>query len=78
VLDVDDGDPVPEALQRGPVTNVARTYGRWYEAISTGTEVAPSFATAFEMHELLDAISRSSESGTRVTVGAPRNAEGAF
>jgi predicted dehydrogenase len=74
VLDLDEGDPVPEALKRGPVTNVARTYGRWHEAISTGAEVAPSFATAVEMHELLDAIARSSESGARVTVGTPRAA----
>ena len=68
VLSVEDREPVPEELQRGPTANVARLYQRLAASINGDASVEPDFDTAVSLHRLLAAIERSSASGQRTTV----------
>ena len=68
VLPVEDREPVPEELQRGPTANVARLYQRLADSINDGASVEPSFDTAVSLHRLLAAIERASTSGQRARV----------
>ena len=70
-LPVEDREPVPEDLQRGPTANVARLFQRLATSIEAGAgaaSVEPDFDTAVSLHRLLAAIEASSASGTRATV----------
>ena len=67
-LQVEDREPVPDAIGRGPAANVARVYQRLAASIRGEGEAEPNFDTAVSLHRVLDAIQRSSAKGTRVTV----------
>jgi predicted dehydrogenase len=69
VLPVEDREPVPEELQRGPTANVARLFQRLATSIEGGASAEPDFTTAVSLHRLLAAIERASETGARSTVG---------
>lgn len=56
----------PENLMIG---NVARLYGRMAADLRTGSNTAPTFDDAVEVHKIIDAIERSAETGKRVKVG---------
>jgi predicted dehydrogenase len=68
VLPVEDREPVPEELQRGPTGNVARLFQRLATAIEDGAANEPDFTTAVSLHRLLAAIEQSSASGRRAKV----------
>lgn len=59
----------PEELIPG---NVARNYARMAQDIRTGSATASSFDDAVSLQRLIDAIERSADSGSRVTL-APSN-----
>ena len=68
--------PVPERLSRvsaatppGEPLNVGQMYALFAEAIRSGQNRQPTFATAVELHHLIDAISEASATGREVTVG---------
>ncbi len=67
-LPVEDREPVPQAIQRGPTENVGRVYQRLATSIRGEGEAEPSFDTALSLHRVLDAMQRSSATGARVTV----------
>lgn len=48
-------------LPEGPANNVGKNYGYMLEAIVNKTEFHPNFEDAFEIHNLLDIIQRSSD-----------------
>ena len=56
----------PPALPSGPASNIARAYARLAEAIADGKRFEPGFEHALELHELLDALERSSDKGRTV------------
>ncbi len=58
----------PDDVPKGSPFNVAQMYGRLAEAIRTGRGASPDFDAAVRLHELLDAIQRSSDEGVRVTL----------
>jgi predicted dehydrogenase len=68
VLPVEDREPVPEDLQRGPTANVARLFQRLTASIEAGATVEPDFDTAVSLHRLLAAIEHSSTTGARAPV----------
>lgn len=53
----------PLATESG---NVARVYARMASDLRNGTNTAPSFADAVNIHRVIDAIERAAESGERV------------
>ena len=53
------------------VGNVARMYARMAADLATGTQTAPSFDDAVELHRLIAAIEAAAESGARVWPKAP-------
>ncbi|MFC5181688.1 Gfo/Idh/MocA family protein [Actinomadura harenae] len=57
----DDLDTLPPSLKGTEGANVAALY----QAIADSPATAPTFEEALELHRLLDAIRRSSETGTR-------------
>jgi predicted dehydrogenase len=59
---------VPEGTPPGPPRNVAHAYVRMADAFATGEPFDPDFDLAVRRHRLLDAIQRSSETGTAVRV----------
>lgn len=65
---IEDDAPPPESIRHLPAGNVARLYRQLGAAIREGAPVHPDFDTAVNLHGLLDAITRSSEEGVRVTV----------
>ena len=68
-LPVENQELVPDAIQRGPAANVGRVYQRLAASIrGEGGGAEPNFGTAVSLHRALDAMQRSSEEGTRVTV----------
>ena len=67
-LPVEDREPVPDAIGRGPAANVGRVYQRLAASIRGEGEAEPNFSTAVSLHRVLDAIQRSSATGSRVTV----------
>lgn len=65
--------PVPERLRLatsavpdGPARNVAQAYARIADAIREGRRFDPDFDHATRLHELLEALRRSSEEGRAV------------
>jgi predicted dehydrogenase len=58
---------VPEGLDE-PGLNVAQLFRRLGERIRDGGDAEPDFAHAVRVHELLDAIQRSSDTGQRETL----------
>jgi predicted dehydrogenase len=56
---------VPEDIPDDSRYNVAQLYGRLAECIRDCTPVSPGFAAAVTRHRLLDAITRSSETGRK-------------
>jgi len=53
----------------GEAFNVGQMYARFAGAIRAGDSGLPDFATAVELHHLVDAIKRASDSGREVTFG---------
>jgi predicted dehydrogenase len=60
---------VPKAVPFGPPQNVGQAYVRMAEAIREGKHFAPNFDDALKVHQLLDAIQRSSDEGRVVKLG---------
>ncbi len=60
---------VPESVPEGTPVNLAQMLSRFSEGIRGGSPPAPTFDDAVKNHELLDAIDRSSETKTTVTIG---------
>ncbi|TMK33154.1 MAG: Gfo/Idh/MocA family oxidoreductase [Alphaproteobacteria bacterium] len=68
--------PVPERFTvasagtpSGEAFNVGQMYARFAAAIRAGDSGLPDFATAVELHHLVDAIQRASDTGQEVTFG---------
>ena len=66
---------VPDRLQARPISpppgppgNVARSYQRLADAITSGTAYTPDFDHAVELHRLLDTIERSSIEGRSIAI----------
>jgi predicted dehydrogenase len=57
------GTPAGEAF------NVGQMYALFAEAIRRGKRPPPDFATAVELHRLVDAIKQASDQGREVSVG---------
>jgi len=53
----------------GEASNVGQMYALFAQAIRDGNGQQPDFATAVELHRLVDAITDSSDSGREVTAG---------
>jgi predicted dehydrogenase len=60
---------VPEAVPFGPPHNVGQAYVRLAKAIHAGEQFAPDFDDALRLHQLLDAVQRSSDEGRTITLG---------
>lgn len=60
---------VPKAVPFGPPQNVGQAYVRMAEAIHEGKIFAPNFDDALRVHQLLDAIQRSSDEGCVIKLG---------
>ncbi|MDJ0960969.1 MAG: Gfo/Idh/MocA family oxidoreductase [Acidimicrobiia bacterium] len=58
----------PAALPDGPAGNVGRGYFRMAKAIREGTRFKPDFDHAVRLHELLEALQRSSDEGRAITL----------
>ena len=58
----------PNDVPQGPPFHVAQMYRKFSEQIATGTSQVPDFAAAVRLHELLEAIQRSSDTGQRQKV----------
>jgi predicted dehydrogenase len=56
---------VPPAVPAGLPFNVAQLFVRMAEAIREGKSVSPDFDVAFKRHQLLDAIQKASDTGSR-------------
>ena len=54
---------------KGEAFNVGQMYRRFAEAIRGRTNDLPNFDTAFELHRLVDAIKRASDTGREVSFG---------
>jgi len=68
--------PVPERFTlaepgtpSGEPFNVGQMYALFARAIRDGASSQPTFATAFDLHRLVDAIKQASDSGCEVTLG---------
>ncbi len=59
---------VPESMPKGEPFNVGQMYYRFGQAIRAGADCQPDFATAVNLHHLVDAIRRASEAGREVAV----------
>ena len=55
---------VPSSVPAGPPFNIAQLWDRFAEGIKSNTEFEPSFSTALTRHKLIDAIQKSSDTGT--------------
>ncbi len=60
---------VPAAVPEGPPQNIGQLYVRMAEAIREGKRFDPNFEDALEVHQLLEAIQRSSDEGRIVQLG---------
>jgi predicted dehydrogenase len=65
---IDDAHRFPAGTPEGPGANFMALYRDTAAAISEGKPVSPNFDTAVELHRILDAAERSSESGQRVSL----------
>lgn len=57
---------LPTRISAGPALQVAGLYEQIYKDLQNDTSVAPSFHTAVKVHELLDHVRSSSDTGRRV------------
>ena len=55
---------VPNSVPAGPPFNIAPLWDRFADGIKSNTEFEPSFSTALTRHKLIDAIQKSSDTGT--------------
>ena len=60
---------VPADMPRGEPFNVGQMYAEFGQAIREGRAAQPDFATAVELHRLVDAIRQASDTGREVAVG---------
>jgi predicted dehydrogenase len=60
---------VPASVPAGEPYNTAQLLRRFARAIKEDGEMEPDFATALSMHELLDAIQRSSDEAREIELG---------
>ena len=60
---------VLEGMPQGEPFNVGQMYYQFGQAIRSGGSAQPDFATAVELHHLVDAIRQASDSGQAVAVG---------
>lgn len=58
---------VPDGVPEGPPLNVAQLYRFFSRAIHEGRTGCPSFQDAVRRYRLLDAVTKASESGQRMT-----------
>lgn len=58
---------VPESLKNDPgyVLNIAQVYHKFAQDIQEGTSLTPNFADAVKVHQLIDAIRKSAQTGER-------------
>lgn len=58
---------IPETIKNegGPVVNIAQAHRKFASDIREGTSYMPNFADAVKVHQLLDAIVKSAETGER-------------
>jgi predicted dehydrogenase len=68
--------PVPERFTiaapgtpSGEAGNVGQMYALFAQAIRDGSGHQPTFATAVDLHHLIDAIGQASDSGREATLG---------
>ena len=59
---------VLESMPRGEAFNVGQMYYQFGQAIRSGEGCQPDFATAVDLHQLVDAIRQASEEGREVAV----------
>lgn len=59
---------VPPDFPRGDPFNVGQMYALFAEAVRTGQNRLPTFATAVELHRFLDTIKQSSDAGRELPV----------
>ena len=55
----------PDTVPAGPSVNLAQMFSRLGKGIREGAPVDPDFNVAVELHELIDALERSSKTGQR-------------
>lgn len=73
--ELDVPDPFPIDIDDAvPARNIAGLYRLIADDLRHSTRTAPSFDHARTLHEVLDAIEQSSETGKRITVGQTRHA----
>lgn len=60
---------VLEGMPQGEPFNVGQMYYQFGQAIRSGGSAQPDFATAVELHHLVDALRQSSDTGQAVAVG---------
>jgi predicted dehydrogenase len=53
----------------GEASNVGQMYALFARAIRDGESHQPTFATAVDLHRLIDAIKQASDDGREVTIG---------
>ena len=59
---------VPSDFPRGDPFNVGQMYTLFAEAIRTGQNRLPTFATAVELHHFIDTIKQASDTGRETDV----------
>jgi predicted dehydrogenase len=60
----------PTSITSGPAANVAAVYAQFARDLREGTKLCPDFDDAVRRHKMIDAIERSSASGTRQSLPA--------
>ena len=60
---------VLESMPKGEALNVGQMYYQFGQAIRAGQDCQPDFATAVDLHRLVDGIRRASDEGREVAVG---------
>ena len=60
---------VLESMPKGEAFNVGQMYYQFGQAIRSGQDCQPDFATAVNLHHLVDAIRQASDEGREVEVG---------
>jgi hypothetical protein len=60
---------VAPGTPRGEAINVGQMYTLFAQAIGGGNSRQPNFATAVDLHRLVDAIKHASDSGREATFG---------
>ncbi|MFF9908506.1 Gfo/Idh/MocA family protein [Streptomyces olivaceus] len=71
VLQVPPAYAAPDLQLDAPAAGVARLYAQFAADLRDGTAVAPDFAVALDRHRVLEAITRSAETGHRQHLSRP-------